>query len=256
MGTQGFWNRGYWRNGATRLASMIRPRSFSTSTSIRSIRLGISGEGISGMRWKEEGRIRRNTDPLSRQLGANWGPYCSTKTQFLLTPKPFCAAMEEEGDFFYSSNHVDMYATSFVDEEFLSKGLTLENALEYFRCSPFYSDGDVIEIEDKDAVESCEFFKIVKYPKHTMKGDEDTPLAVYYVLRGTIYQCPDLYSLLKYRMVVCACSHSVVVQLRVVAEPELYGAQEVRVVLRFERTSYRIGSRARGGNEGGIVGVQ
>ena len=45
--------------------------------------------------------------------------------------------MEDEENDVYIGSHKDLYATSFVDEEFLSTGLTKENALEYFRRSPF-----------------------------------------------------------------------------------------------------------------------
>ncbi|KAM7459184.1 hypothetical protein BLSTO_00088 [Blastocystis sp. subtype 1] len=111
--------------------------------------------------------------------------------------------MEDEENDVYIGSHKDLYATSFVDEEFLSTGLTKENALEYFRRSPFYSEGDLVELEGSDSSESCEFFKIVKYRKDEQEKDGVALLAVYYVLRGTIYQCPDLYSLLKYRMYNC-----------------------------------------------------
>ena len=43
----------------------------------------------------------------------------------------------------------------------------------------------------------------MKYRKDEQEKDGVALLAVYYVLRGTIYQCPDLYSLLKYRMYNC-----------------------------------------------------
>ena len=139
--------------------------------------------------------------------------------------------MEDEENDVYIGSHKDLYATSFVDEEFLSTGLTKENALEYFRRSPFYSEGDLVELEGSDSSESCEFFKIVKYRKDEQEKDGVALLAVYYVLRGTIYQCPDLYSLLKYRMVGDAGEKCFLVQLRVPAESELHGAEEVRLVL-------------------------
>ena len=119
--------------------------------------------------------------------------------------------MEDEENDVYIGSHKDLYATSFVDEEFLSTGLTRENALEYFRRSPFYSEGDIIELEGSDPSDSCEFFKIVKYRKDEQEKDGVALLAVYYVLRGTIYQCPDLYSLLKYRMVEQAVGMSFLV---------------------------------------------
>lgn len=61
--------------------------------------------------------------------------------------------MEDEENDVYIGSHKDLYATSFVDEEFLSTGLTKENALEYFRRSPFYSEGDLVELEGSDSSE-------------------------------------------------------------------------------------------------------
>ena len=112
--------------------------------------------------------------------------------------------MEDQSESEDSFEHTDNYATSFIDEQFLSQGLSFDNALKYFSISPFYSEGEGISIELDDTTNRPDFFKIIKYWTHSGNGEEYVKdvVAVYYVINGTIYQCPDLYSLLKYRMVL------------------------------------------------------
>lgn len=100
--------------------------------------------------------------------------------------------------------HVDLYGCSFFDGEFLASGLNEENALDYFKRSPFFTDNPSFSYEPVFDGQSAEFFKIIKKWTHRESEEEskEEVVAVYYVIKGIIYQCPDLYSLLKYRMVL------------------------------------------------------
>lgn len=102
--------------------------------------------------------------------------------------------------------HIDLYGCSFIDGEFLANGLSEENALDYFKRSPFYSDNPSFSYEPVFNNQIADFFKIIKKWTHKESEEENKEevVAVYYVVRGNIFQCPDLYSLLKYRMVVFA----------------------------------------------------
>lgn len=57
--------------------------------------------------------------------------------------------------------------------------------------------------QSEDQNDGNKFFKIIKYFTHQIdgKGDVEKVVAVYYVLNGEIYQCPDLYSVAKFRLV-------------------------------------------------------
>ena len=88
--------------------------------------------------------------------------------------------------------------------------LTKDNVIEYFKSSPFYTDSvnfryEVEQLDDQN--DGNAFFKIIKYFTHQSdeKGDVEKVVAVYYVLNGEIYQCPDLYSVAKFRLVDAAC---------------------------------------------------
>ena len=106
--------------------------------------------------------------------------------------------------------HKDLYTCSFIDSEFLAFGLNEENALDYFKRSPFYTDHYSFSYEIQNNEPSYEFYKIVKKRTHKVNEEESKEeiVAIYYCIQGRIYQCPDLYSLLKYRMVSHGfCSH-------------------------------------------------
>lgn len=100
--------------------------------------------------------------------------------------------------------HVDRYDCNYQDGALLTQGINKENALDYFRRSPFYTDNPSFSYEAVFDGQSADFFKIIKKWTHKESEEEskEEVVAVYYVLKGTIYQCPDLYSLLKYRMVL------------------------------------------------------
>jgi singapore isolate B (sub-type 7) whole genome shotgun sequence assembly, scaffold_1 len=100
--------------------------------------------------------------------------------------------------------HNDNYATSFVDETFITQGLNIDTVEEYFRSSPFFQDGEGIHIEVSEVDHEKSFFVITKYWDHKREREkmQTDPVAVYYLIGGVIYQCPDLYTLLKYRLVL------------------------------------------------------
>ena len=99
--------------------------------------------------------------------------------------------------------HSDNYVTSLVDETFIAQGLNTDTVEEYFRSSPFFQDGDGIHIEVAEVDHEKSFFTITKYWDHQREREkmQTDPVAVYYLIGGVIYQCPDLYTLLKYRLV-------------------------------------------------------
>lgn len=100
---------------------------------------------------------------------------------------------------------VDRYSISFSDPIYKINGLTKENVITYFGRSEFYTDSEKAQYEVEE-IDGDKLFKIVKYYLHQTeeKGDVKEVAAVYYILNGDIYQCPDLYSLAKYRLVVLA----------------------------------------------------
>ena len=96
------------------------------------------------------------------------------------------------------------YSISFSDPIYKINGLTKENVITYFGRSEFYTDSEKAQYE-VEQIDGDKLFKIVKYYLHQTeeKGDVKEVAAVYYVLNGDIYQCPDLYSLAKYRLYNC-----------------------------------------------------
>lgn len=115
--------------------------------------------------------------------------------------------------------HLDRYNESFRDSDFfLTRTIqTEEDALQYFEKSYFYdnnSDFDYV-VSDLNIQAIQEYTQLFFKVRKTMKikdelnqKEEEKTIAVYYCLDGDIFQCPDLYSLIKYRLVhVCFFLH-------------------------------------------------
>ena len=137
--------------------------------------------------------------------------------------------------------HSDNYATSFVDETFIAQGLNVDTVEEYFRSSPFFQDGEGIHIEVSEVDHEKSFFVITKYWDHKREREkmQTDPVAVYYLIGGVIYQCPDLYTLLKYRLVLFCENGLCLVQLYPIADKELFGNAAVHFFESFYGKSCR-----------------
>ncbi|ORY40406.1 hypothetical protein BCR33DRAFT_719401 [Rhizoclosmatium globosum] len=118
----------------------------------------------------------------------------------------------------------DPLSVSFKDTVFLEQcGLSYENALEYFRLSQFFDKTSINQqlimqtkynqlgtaTMDASSLRGIEYalhswsnmpslYIIHKYFRHTREKTE--LLAVYYIAEGTIYQSPDLFTLLSNRI--------------------------------------------------------
>jgi len=118
------------------------------------------------------------------------------------------------------------YVISFRDPEWLlshPEGLTLENVLDYFAESPFWdpqSNNEVLKMQTKfnslpdqrplditkmTGIEFCvvravppSFFLIQK--RRRISEVEARPLATYFIIRGIVYQSPDLYTVIGNRI--------------------------------------------------------
>ncbi|CAI2174054.1 193_t:CDS:2 [Funneliformis geosporum] len=122
------------------------------------------------------------------------------------------------------------YSISFRDPEWLlthHEGLTSENALEYFAESPFWdpqSNNEILKMQTKfntlnslpdqrpplditkmigvefviEQANPPSFFLIKKWKR--ISETEAIPLATYYIIRGIIYQAPDLHTLIGRRI--------------------------------------------------------
>ena len=105
--------------------------------------------------------------------------------------------------------HQDDYTIQHEDPAYRSEERpTCQTVEEIFRASPFCQTHDEasvnISVDQPD--ESKYFFIIRKTWKHRLENEEEhtDTVAVYYCLDGRIYQCPDLSSILKYRLVSCS----------------------------------------------------
>ncbi|KAL9934979.1 hypothetical protein V8E36_006055 [Tilletia maclaganii] len=129
--------------------------------------------------------------------------------------------------------NASLYSTAFRDPEFIAYfgALTRQNILDYFSRSPFYDlqstnqvlrmqniavtggfmsslGGDQKEEEDLKRFTGIEFVVIHAQPdalfvihkRRRTSPTETTPLAAYYVLSGTIYQAPDMHTVLGSKM--------------------------------------------------------
>ncbi|KAK0537568.1 Mediator of RNA polymerase II transcription subunit 6 [Tilletia horrida] len=126
-----------------------------------------------------------------------------------------------------------LYSTAFRDPEFIAffGALTRQNILDYFSRSPFYDlqstnqvlrmqniaitggfmsalAGDQKEEEDLKRFTGIEFVVVHAQPdalfvihkRRRLSPAATIPLAAYYVLDGTIYQAPDMHSVLGSKM--------------------------------------------------------
>ncbi|KAK0565206.1 Mediator of RNA polymerase II transcription subunit 6 [Tilletia horrida] len=122
-----------------------------------------------------------------------------------------------------------LYSTAFRDPEFIAYfgALNRQNILDYFSRSPFYDlqstnqvlrmqniavtggfmsalGGDQKEEEDLKRFTGIEFVVVHAQPdalfvihkRRRLSPTETIPLAAYYVLSGTIYQAPDMHTVL------------------------------------------------------------
>lgn len=99
--------------------------------------------------------------------------------------------------------HQDLYSIQHQDRSYFNSEPTCETVEEIFRASPFCQNEDCVDITVHQPDESKYFFIIRKEWRHGRDNEDEhtDTVAVYYCIGGTIYQCPDLSSLLKYRLV-------------------------------------------------------
>ena len=102
--------------------------------------------------------------------------------------------------------HQDNYSIQHMDNAYHSgERPTCQLVEEIFRASPFCQihDEASVNISVDQPDDSKNFFIIKKTWRHRLENEEEHAdiVAVYYCLDGRIYQCPDLGSLLKYRLV-------------------------------------------------------
>ncbi|RIA89123.1 MED6 mediator sub complex component-domain-containing protein [Glomus cerebriforme] len=118
------------------------------------------------------------------------------------------------------------YTVSFRDPEWLlshPEGLTLENVLDYFAESPFWdsqSNNEVLKMQTKfnfstdhrpldiTKMTGIEFYVAQADPpsfflvqkRRRISEYDAIPLATYYIIRGIVYQAPDLYTIIGSRI--------------------------------------------------------